>query len=287
VKRKAALRLRECFGLSISRSCRIVELNRSSFHYRPVKCDDDITVLDRMKELIAKHKSWGYPMLHGILRREGLVRNPKRTWRIYRENGLTLKMRKRHKRASMTRLELAEPTKPNERWAMDFVSDGLWNGRKIKVLTVLDIFTKECLAIEVDTSINGERVTRVLDWLLFTRGCPEVITTDNGPEFAGVTLDRWAYNNNVHLDFIEPGKPIQNAFIESFNGRLRHECLNQHYFVTLIEAKKIIEDWRMEYNTFRPHGSLNGLTPEEFTKTWKEEKQQQKTPESQLISCPV
>ena len=125
---------------------------------------------------------------------------------------------------------------------MDFVSDGLWNGRKIKVLTALDIFTKECLAIEVDTSINGERVTRVLDWLVLARGCPDVITTDNGPEFAGRALDKWAYNNGLMLDFIKPGKPIQNAFIESFNGRLRHECLNQHYFVTLGEAKKTIED---------------------------------------------
>jgi putative transposase len=184
----------------------------------------------------------------------------------------------------MLRLELTEPTKPNERWAMDFMSDGLWNGRKFKVLTILDIFTKECLAIEIDTSINGNRVTRVLDWFALTRGVPEVITTDNGPEFAGIALDRWAYNNNVRLDFIKPGKPIQNAFIESFNGRLRHECLNQHYFVTLEEAKKIIEAWRLEYNTFRPHGSLKGLTPEEFRKIW-QDKNQQKAPEIQLTSC--
>jgi putative transposase len=239
-----------------------------------------------MQELIGKHKSWGYPIIHDILRREGLVKNPKRTWRIYKENNLTLKLRKRHKRASMFRLELTEPTRPNERWAMDFMSDGLWNGRKFKALTILDIFTKECLAIEIDTSINGNRVTRVLDWLALTRGCPEVITTDNGPEFAGIALDRWAYNNHVRLDFIKPGKPIQNAFIESFNGRLRHECLNQHYFVTLDEAKKIIEGWRLEYNTFRPHGSLKGLTPEEFRRIWKD-KNQQKAPEIQLTSCTV
>lgn len=181
-------------------------------------------------------------------------------------------MRKCRKRVSNTRLELPESFRPNERWAMDFVSDGLWHDRKFKALTILDIFTKECLGIEVDTSINGERVTRVLDWLFLTRGCPEVITTDNGPEFAGKVLDRWAYNNNVRLDFIEPGKPIQNAFIESFNGRLRHECLNQHYFITPGEAKKTIETWKIEYNTFRPHGSLKGLTPEEFKNTWTEQK---------------
>jgi putative transposase len=264
-----------------------MELNRSSFHYTPAKSDDDAKIAARMKELIATHKSWGYPIIHDVLRREGLVRNHKRTWRIYRENGLTLKLRKRHKRASMLRLELPVPSRPNERWAMDFVSDSIWSGRKFKVLTILDIFTKECLAMEVDTSINGNRVTRVLDMLFFTRGCPEVITTDNGPEFAGIALDRWAYNNNVRLDFIKPGKPVQNAFIESFNGRLRHECLNQHYFVTLAEAKKIIEDWRVEYNTFRPHGTLRGLTPEEFRKAWKEQKQPQKTPDSQLTNCTV
>ena len=130
---------------------------------------------------------------------------------------------------------------------------------------------------------NGERVTRILDWLVLTKGSPKVITSDNGTEFAGIALDRWAYNNNVRIDFIKPGKPIQNAFIESFNGRLRHECLNQHYFVTLTEAKKIIESWRMEYNTFRPHGSLNGRTPAEFKKAWEE----QNTPKTQPTNCVV
>lgn len=284
MKRLAATHLKAHFGLSVSRACRLVALQRSTYHYKTAKADNEAAIINRMQELIGKHKSWGYPIIHDILRREGLVKNPKRTWRIYKENNLTLKLRKRHKRASMLRLELAEPTKPNERWAMDFMSDGLWNGRKFKALTILDIFTKECLAVEIDTSINGNRVTRVLDWLVLARGCPEVITADNGPEFAGIVLDRWAYNNHVRLDFIKPGKPIQNAFIESFNGRLRHECLNQHYFATLEEAKKIIEDWRLEYNTFRPHGSLKGLTPEEFRKVW-HDKNKQKTPEIQLTSC--
>lgn len=284
MKRLAAQQLKAHFGLSVSRSCRLVTLPRSTYHYRTVKVDNETVIVKRMQELIATHKSWGYPIIHDILRREGLVTNHKRTWRIYKENDLTLKRRKRHKRASVLRLELAEPTRPNERWAMDFMSDGLWNGRKFKVLTILDIFTKECLAIEVDTSINGNRVARVLDWLILTRGCPTVITTDNGPEFAGIALDRWAYHHQVRLDFIKPGKPIQNAFIESFNGRLRHECLNQHYFTTLAEAKRIVGDWRLEYNTFRPHGSLNGLTPEEFNRVWKEK---QKTPESQLTTCTV
>jgi len=284
VKRLAIQQLKAHFGLSIARACRLVSLARSTRYYRSGKTGNDAAIVKRMKELIATHKSWGYPIIHEVLRREGLVKNRKRTWRIYKEHGLTLKRRKRHKRASRVRLELAEPVRPNERWTMDFMSDGLWNGRKIKILTVLDIFTKECLALEVDTSINGDRVARVLDGLIFMRGCPAAITTDNAPEFTGIALDRWAYRNQVRLDFIKPGKPIQNAFIESFNGRLRHECLNQHYFVTLLEAKRIIETWRLEYNSFRPHGSLNGMTPEAFKKTWIE---QQKTPETQLTTCPT
>jgi putative transposase len=284
VKRLAIQQLKAHFGLSIARACRLVSLARSTRYYRSGKTGNDAAIVKRMKELIATHKSWGYPIIHEVLRREGLVKNRKRTWRIYKENGLTLKRRKRQKRASRVRLALAEPVRPNERWTMDFMSDGLWNGRKIKILTVLDIFTKECLALEVDTSINGDRVARVLDGLIFMRGCPAAITTDNGPEFTGIALDRWAYRNKVRLDFIKPGKPIQNAFIESFNGRLRHECLNQHYFVTLLEAKRIIETWRLEYNSFRPHGSLNGMTPEAFKKTWIE---QQKTPETQLTTCPT
>lgn len=228
-----------------------------------------------MKELVEKHRSWGHPTLHGVLRREGLVVNHKRSWRIYREAGLSLKVRKRKKRASMTRLELPTSVRPNHRWAMDFVQDQLWAGRRFRVLSVIDLFTKECLTIEVDTSLNGLRVSRVLDWLLLTRGKPEAITVDNGPEFAGREMDRWAYENKVTLDFIRPGKPVENAYIESFNGKFRHQCLNEHYFSTLEEAKRIIEDWRIHYNEFRPHSSLDGLTPKEFNTQWQEKNNKQ------------
>ena len=224
-----------------------------------------------MKKLIGDNRSMGFVMLHTILRREGLVIDHKRTWRIYREQNLTIKSRKRSKRVSMNRLELAEPQRPNQHWAMDFVSDSLWSGRKFKILTVVDIFSKESLALEVDFSINGLRVTRVLDWLILTRGCPEAITVDNDPEFAGQAMDAWAYQHGVKLNFITPGKPIENAFIESFNGRFRHECLNQHYFGALQEAKEIAEQWRINYNTFRPHSSLNGKTPDAFTRAWNKE----------------
>ena len=223
-----------------------------------------------MRELVEKHKSWGYPMIHDVLRRENLVVNHKRTWRIYREQGLSLKVRKRKKRASQTRLELPEATRPNHRWSMDFIQGVLWNGRRFRMLTVVDNFTKECPVIEIDTSITGFRVSRVLEWLSMTRRLPEAITVDNGPEFAGMALDRWAYKTGVKLDFIHPGKPVANAFIESFNGRLRHECLNQHYFMSLEEARLTIEDWRNHYNAFRPHSSLEGLTPDEFAGQWQD-----------------
>jgi putative transposase len=230
-----------------------------------------------MKLLIDKHKSIGLPMMHDILHREGLVVNHKRTERIYREQGLAIKLRKSRKRAASVRLVLPKATRPNERWSMDFVQSALWHGRRFRALTVVDQFTKECPVITVDTSINGLRVSRVLEWLSITRGLPQAITVDNGPEFAGRELDRWAYVKNVKLDFIRPGKPVENAYIESFNGRLRQECLNQHHFLDLQEARETIEEWQMSYNDFRPHRSLDGLTPEEFVRQWQAKNNNQNT----------
>jgi len=248
-----------------------VDLYRSTFHYKSTRQDlGEVKIIARMKTLVEKNKSMGLPMMHDILRREGLVKNHKRTERIYEEQGLSLKVRKRTKRASTTRLVLAKADCPDQRWSMDFIQAALWGGRKFRMLTVVDNFTKECPVIEVDTSLTGLRVSRVLEWLGMTRGLPETITVDNGPEFAGMALDRWAYTKNVKLDFIRPGKPVENAFIESFNGRLRQECLNQHYFVDLEEARKTIEEWRLNYNTFRPHRSLAGLTPDEFARQWQD-----------------
>jgi putative transposase len=259
------------FGLSIQRAVKLVALERSSFYYKPKTTRDDSGVIARMKSLIDGNKSIGLPMIHQILRREGLVKNPKRTARIYREQGLAIKLRKSRKRASGTRLVLPEASRPNERWSMDFMQGVLWGGRRFRMLTVIDQFTKECPVIEVDTSINGLRVSRVLEWLGLTRGLPESITVDNGPEFRGMILDRWAYTKDVDLDFIHPGKPVENAYIESFNGRLRQECLNQHHFLDLEEARKTIEEWRMRYNDFRPHRSLDGMTPEGFARQWQDQ----------------
>jgi len=223
----------------------------------------------RMRQLAQENPKWGCPMIHDVLKREGLVVNIKRTARIYyREEKLSLRKRPRRRRASHTRIEVPEVSRPNERWAMDFVHDSLWNGRKLRALTVVDIFTKESLRIEVNTSINGSGVVRALNKIVEARGLPEYITVDNGPEFRSKALDKWAYENQVILDFIRPGKPVDNCFIESFNSRFRLECLNSHYFDSISEAKVLVEDWRKKYNEFRPHRTLKGLTPKNFSEQY-------------------
>lgn len=257
------------FGHSNRRSCSLIGLRRSTQSYK-VKdpCKDDM-VKARMRQLAQENPKWGCPMIHDVLKREGLVVNIKRTARIYyREEKLSLRKRPRRRRASHTRIEVPEVSRPNERWAMDFVHDSLWNGRKLRALTVVDIFTKESLRIEVNTSINGSGVVRALNKIVEARGLPEYITVDNGPEFRSKALDKWAYENQVILDFIRPGKPVDNCFIESFNSRFRLECLNSHYFDSISEAKVLVEDWRKKYNEFRPHRTLKGLTPKNFSEQY-------------------
>lgn len=190
--------------------------------------------------------------------------NHKRTERIYREEGLSLRKRKRKKMTAQMRIVLPAPTGPNERWSMDFVTDSIVTGRRFRALVIVDDYSRECPAIEVDTSLGGIRVVQVLEWLAETRGLPQVITTDNGPEFTSKVLDEWAYSRGVKLNFIRPGKPVENAYAESFIGRLRDECLNENWFITLKDARVIIESWRVDYNEGRPHTSLGGLTPREF-----------------------
>ena len=193
--------------------------------------------------------------------------NHKRTERIYHDEGLALRKKRRRKGAAGVRVMMPLPQKPNERWSMDFVSDSIVNGRRFRALAIVDDYSRECPAIEVDTSLGGARVVNVLERLSQTRGLPDVITLDNGPEFAGRHLDEWAFRNGVKLNFIRPGKPIENAFAESFNGRLRDECLNTHWFINLKHAREIIEDWRKDYNEVRPHSSLNHRTPMEYAYT--------------------
>jgi len=223
---------------------------------------------NRIKEIAQERRRFGYRRIHMILVREGLVVNHKRVHRIYKEENLMVKKRSRKKTIRYRGEERQKPTAPNQRWSMDFVHDSLDNGRKIRTLNIVDDFTRECLAIEVDTSINGKKVAKVLERLRAERGLPDAILTDNGSEFVGKDLGNWAYvRNQAHL-FIDPGKPVQNCFVESFNGRFRDECLNEHCFTNLEYARAVIEEWRVDYNQNRPHGSLDMMTPAEFARAW-------------------
>ena len=186
---------------------------------------------------------------------------------MYREAGLQVRRRRRKRLTRGERVPLPAPSQRRERWSMDFTLDTLADGRAFRTLNIVDDFTRECVAIEVDRSLPGSRVARVLDRLQAAIGLPQTIVVDNGPEFAGRTLDAWAYARGVTLRFIRPGKPIENAYVESFNGKFRDECLNEHWFVNLADAKTTIEAWRVDYNTVRPHSSLDGATPHHFATT--------------------
>jgi len=268
-RRNIVVHLKEEFQFSERRACIIVGLCRNSYRYQ-AKPKNDAEIRSRLRELSEKRRKFGAPMLHTLLRREGHLINHKRTERLYREEGLSLRLKKRKKRISHLRVVMDRPERINQHWSMDFVSDSLYNGRRFRVLTVVDDLSRECPVLEVDHSLTGQRVTRVLDRIALTRGLPEVITVDNGPEFISKALDLWAYENSVKLRFIQPGKPVQNAYIESFNGKFRNECLNDNVFVSLHSAQKIIENWRQDYNSERPHSSLNDMTPEEFSAHFKE-----------------
>jgi putative transposase len=240
-------------------------LSRTSYCYQPSVKPDEEMIIKRLKELSETRRRFGCPRLHAMLRREGFKINHKRTERIYKQQGLILRIRRRKKRSAQLRTEMPKPAYPNHIWSMDFMRDNLSNGRTIKVLSVVDEYTRKCFRIEVDTSINGMRVARVLSEIGRFEGLPEIIINDNGPEFISNALDNWAYQRGVKLTFIRPGKPVENAYIESFNGRFRDECLNENWFLTVEHARRIVERWRIDYNTARPHSSLGYLTPEEFS----------------------
>jgi putative transposase len=250
--------------LSERRACDLAGLGRSSFRYQH-RGSEESGLRGRLKKLAAERRRFGYRRLTVLLKREGREVNHKRVYRLYREEGLSVRRRKSKRIGAVERQPLALPTRSNQRCSMDFVSDGLGDGRKFRSLNIGDDYSRECVATEVDTSIPGGRVVRVLDRLGDLRGLPEVLVTDNGPEFAGQALDVWAYERGVKLHFIQPGKPIQNAFVESFNGKMRDECLNEHWFRSLSEARQTIEAWRRDYNEVRPHSSLANRTPQEFT----------------------
>jgi putative transposase len=256
------------FGAPLSerRACRLLDVPRATHRYvlrRPTHA----ALRERLRALALERPRWGYRRLAVLLTREGHRVNHKLVHRLYREEGLVVR-RRRKKRTAVARTPLAAPTRPNERWSLDFVSDALADGRKFRALNIVDAFTRECLVIEVDTSLPGERVVRVLERLRAVRSLPESITVDNGPELAGKVMDQWAYAAGVTLDFITPGKPVENAYIESFNGKFRDECLNQHWFVSLADARFHIERFRIDYNEVRPHSSLENQTPAQFAEAF-------------------
>lgn len=262
-RRDAARHAMEQFGVSVRRGCGLLSIRRSSFYYQRAPCDDE-PLRAAIQAVAEERRRWGCPRITVRLHRLGWRDNHKRIERLYREQALQVRRRNRKRISRGEREPLAQPQGPNELWAMDFVSDALASGGKLKLLAILDCFSRECLAVVVDTSIGGVRVARTLEALGACRGYPRQVVMDNGPEFTGAALDAWAYARDVKLHFIQPGKPAQNGYIESFNGRFRDECLNEHWFVTLADARRLIEAWRRDYNECRPHSALGYLTPMEF-----------------------
>jgi putative transposase len=263
-RRAAVAYAQEQFGFSQRRACRLVAAARSTIRYRRCHRGDDEAMRRRLRDLAAQRPRFGYRRLHVLLRREGIVVNHKRIERLYREESLAVR---RHKRKSLTRVRRGRPPAPesvNEQWALDFLQDALASGRTIRLLSVIDVFTREALALEVDTSLPGSRVVRVLARLHGERPLPRQLVLDNGPELISRALEQWAHEQGVALHFIDPGKPMQNAHCESFHARLRDECLNEHWFQGVGDARRIVEAWRRDYNASRPHSALNYQTPEEF-----------------------
>jgi putative transposase len=254
------------YQISERHACRLLGLGRSTHRYQARRNERDGALRARLKELAAQRMRFGYRRLTAVLVREGIAVNHKRVYRLYREEGLAMRIRQRRRIRWTGAVSGPVATRANQRWWIDFVSDCVSTGRVIRMLTVVDDCTRECPAIEVDTALGGLRVRRVLDRIASERGLPEAIVLDNGPEFRGRALAAWSEERGVRLEFIQPGKPAQNAFAESFNGRLRDECLNANWFTSLSDARRKVEDWRQDYNQQRPHSSLNYLPPAEFAR---------------------
>ena len=252
------------YRVGTRRACAVMGLQRSVYYYKSIK--DDRVLRKRIREIAEVRVRYGYQRIYVLLRREGWHVNHKRVYRIYCEEGLHLRHKRPRRRvAAAHRMSRPDLSRIDQCWSMDFVADNLFNGRRIRALTIVDNLSRECLAIHVDQAIKGQGVVQVMERLrLFNDRCPERIQVDNGPEFISKDLDKWAYENGVTLDFSRPGKPTDNALIESFNGSFRDECLNSNWFLSVDDAKKKVEAWRRDYNEFRPHSSLGNMTPEQF-----------------------
>lgn len=254
---------RASHDISERRACRLLDLCRATLRYvkRP---DRNIELRALLRGLAEQRRRFGYRRLHVLLGRDGVAVNLKRVRRLYREEGLSLRARRGRRRFRGVRAVPALPIGINQRWSLDFMSDALADGRRFRVLNVVDDFSRECLAAEAGRSLTGRDVVAVLARVVAQRGLPQAIVSDNGPEFCGRVVDAWAHATSVQLRFIRPGKPVENAYVESFNGHCRDECLNEQLFVSIDEARRQLESWRLDYNRARPHSSLGNLTPEEF-----------------------
>lgn len=259
-RRRVVTHLVAAYPVSARHACALVGLSRSRWQYRPRR-STHLLVRERLRALAGERPRWGYQRLHVLLRREGVRINHKLVLRLYREEGLAIRRRRGRKRVAMPRVPLPRPSGRNERWSMDFVSDALADGRVFRCFTVVDDYSREAVAIVAGHSLPGARVIQILEQLAVARGLPRSIGCDNGPEFAGKALDLWAHQRGVALQFIRPGKPIENAFIESFNGKFRDECLSLHWVHSLTDAQHVIDAWRADYNTIRPHRSLQQHAP--------------------------
>jgi putative transposase len=256
------------YVVSERRACRALGFPRASHRYQSVR-DERAELRVRLRDLAASRVRYGYRRLHILLRRERWQVNHKLVYRLYLEEGLQVRT-KTPKRRKSCQVRRARPqaTQTNESWSMDFMADQLFDGRRFRLLTIVDNFSRESLAIRIGQRLTGDDVVKALEEIAKQRGVPKSIRVDNGPEFVSKSLDWWAYFNGVKLDFSRPGKPTANAFIESFNGKFRQECLNQHWFLSLEDAQDQIDTWREDYNRLRPHSSLGDRTPIEFAKSF-------------------
>ena len=266
-KRKAVAHLMGVHGMSERRACKAIGFCRMTVRYQTTRTDD-ATLRERMKAIAHERRRFGYRRLHVLLKREGFLVNHKRLFRLYREERLAVRRRGGRKRAIGTRAPMMIPMQPNDRWSLDFVSDQLTDGRQFRILTIVDDCTRECLALVADTSLSGIRVARELDGVIAKRNKPKMIVSDNGSELTSNAILAWADTAKVDWHYIAPGKPMQNGFIESFNGRLRDELLNETLFSTLVQARTSLATWRADYNGLRPHSKLGWQTPAAFAATF-------------------
>lgn len=259
----------EEYSVSASRACRTLELAPSTYRYESKTSEEEVKIRQALRTHAAQRRRWGYRRLRTLLRRDGYDLNHKRVYRLYREERLQVRRRKRSKpRVKQAAVKGPRPSRPNERWSLDFVHDQIVGGRSLRLLTIVDDHTHECLWIEADRSLSGHRVIRILNQLIELRGKPASILTDNGPEFTSQAMLDWSEGTGIEHRYIQPGKPSQNGFIESFNGKLRDECLNENLFLSVEHARSILEEFIVDYNEVRPHSSIDEMTPGEYLRSF-------------------